>query len=354
MAQARTALLALALAALAAAAPAQETNGMAGEAGEAPAAIPAALDPGAPAGAELTLRTDQPLARYALPVGPYASGEVRARSLEGRVIRSAWRLADPDATTASVLAGYRERLARLGYEPVFACADADCGGIDFRFAVELMPPPAMLVDAADFAQLSAKRKGPGGASGRSGGSYVSVLVSRLLGAVYAQTVAVAPTAEPGAAPRAAPGAAPETAPEPAPETAPVAEGAAPDLPEGAATLVKTLLAHGHARIDGLDFEVGSAALTAASGASIDRVAEVLSARPELRFLVVGHSDNQGSLADNMALSRRRAQAVREALVARGVDPARLEAAGAGFLAPVASNATEAGRARNRRVELVLQ
>jgi len=71
-------------------------------------------------------------------------------------------------------------------------------------------------------------------------------------------------------------------------------------------------------------------------------------------VIVGHSDNQGTLDANLALSQRRAEAVRDALVSRGVAAERLDARGVGFLAPVASNATEEGRARNRRVELVLR
>jgi OOP family OmpA-OmpF porin len=76
--------------------------------------------------------------------------------------------------------------------------------------------------------------------------------------------------------------------------------------------------------------------------------------PALSVVIVGHSDNQGSLEANIALSQRRAEAVRAALVERGVEPERLEAHGIGFLAPVTSNAAPDGKALNRRVELVLR
>jgi OOP family OmpA-OmpF porin len=71
-------------------------------------------------------------------------------------------------------------------------------------------------------------------------------------------------------------------------------------------------------------------------------------------VIVGHSDNQGSLEANIALSKRRAEAVRTALITRGVAAERLEAHGVGYLAPVSTNLTEAGRTLNRRVELVLR
>lgn len=72
------------------------------------------------------------------------------------------------------------------------------------------------------------------------------------------------------------------------------------------------------------------------------------------MLVVGHTDNQGTVDANISLSQRRAQAVVEALAkGHGVDANRLAARGVANLAPVASNTTEAGRAKNHRVELVL-
>ena len=71
--------------------------------------------------------------------------------------------------------------------------------------------------------------------------------------------------------------------------------------------------------------------------------------------MVGHTDNQGDLAANMALSQKRAQAVVEALSGKyGIAAGRLVARGVASLSPVAANRDETGRARNRRVELVLQ
>ena len=55
------------------------------------------------------------------------------------------------------MAGYRARLADLGFQPIFDCATAGCGGFDFRFGVQLLPAPMMLIDTADFAQFSASR-----------------------------------------------------------------------------------------------------------------------------------------------------------------------------------------------------
>ncbi|MDH3581052.1 MAG: OmpA family protein, partial [Hyphomicrobiales bacterium] len=83
------------------------------------------------------------------------------------------------------------------------------------------------------------------------------------------------------------------------------------------------------------------------------IAKLLKARPKLKLFVVGHTDNQGKLAYNRTLSQRRAESVVAYLnKVHRVKNARLVPHGLGFLAPVATNRTEAGRQKNRRVELV--
>ena len=92
-----------------------------------------------------------------------------------------------------------------------------------------------------------------------------------------------------------------------------------------------------------------------SKASLDQIGELLKQRPDLKLHVVGHTDNVGAVDGNMALSKRRAEAVVAALAGSyGVNRARLTGNGVASLAPVKSNTTEEGRAKNRRVELVLQ
>ena len=94
---------------------------------------------------------------------------------------------------------------------------------------------------------------------------------------------------------------------------------------------------------------------AESDAALKEIAKLLQQTPTLKLFVVGHTDGVGTLASNMDLSKRRADAVVAALTTKyGVAAARLVAQGCGPLAPVVSNASEDGRAKNRRVELVAQ
>lgn len=101
------------------------------------------------------------------------------------------------------------------------------------------------------------------------------------------------------------------------------------------------------------FDTGRAELKPGAYATLDRLATFLRDNPERSLQIEGHTDSTGSDALNLALSQQRADAVRNALLQRGVDGTRIVARGLGKAAPVASNATAEGRQRNRRVEIVI-
>jgi len=105
-------------------------------------------------------------------------------------------------------------------------------------------------------------------------------------------------------------------------------------------------------LKGVRFKPGSAELEASSSTVLDEVATSLKGWPDVRVEVQGHTDNVGEAEPNRALSSLRAEAVRQYLIRAGVDGARLTAVGYGEDLPVADNTTEAGRAANRRVELL--
>ncbi|MCL4304834.1 OmpA family protein [bacterium] len=104
---------------------------------------------------------------------------------------------------------------------------------------------------------------------------------------------------------------------------------------------------------GINFATGSAEITDEFARVLDGAAKLINEHPEIQLLEVqGHTDNTGSDAINNPLSQARADAVRNYLISRGVDPSRLVAKGYGSTKPVASNASEQGRYQNRRIDLV--
>lgn len=102
------------------------------------------------------------------------------------------------------------------------------------------------------------------------------------------------------------------------------------------------------------FAFDSDALGAAAPAALDRAVTMLAERPTLRLVIEGHTDDIGEADYNLALSERRAQAVRTYLLGRGIAADRVEARGLGESRPVSANDSDEGRRRNRRVELVLR
>lgn len=121
----------------------------------------------------------------------------------------------------------------------------------------------------------------------------------------------------------------------------------------AAAIQQGLAAEGKFALYGLYFDTGKAALKAESAPALAEVAQVLKSNPSLELFVVGHTDSTGPIGANVDLSERRAAAAVDALVSRhGIASKRLTAKGVGPFAPVGTNQTEDGRAKNRRVELV--
>ncbi|HEU5161678.1 MAG TPA: OmpA family protein [Thermoanaerobaculia bacterium] len=122
----------------------------------------------------------------------------------------------------------------------------------------------------------------------------------------------------------------------------------------AAGLANDLKSTGHVAVHGIYFDTNKSDLKPESAQAVGEIAKMLKADPSLKVYVVGHTDTVGNVEANLKLSQARAEAVVQALSKDGIAPARLKSFGNGPFAPVASNATEDGKAKNRRVELVKQ
>lgn len=267
------------------------------------------------ADSRLRLREDLALDEYDLVVGPGEQRELETLRLEGRVTKQIFD--NPGGrSTLEISRNYRDALAAQGMELLFECRGREeCAGTQSGRSYHRVAG-INIGNAGDHRYFAGKL--PYG----EGEAHVAVMVTPQRSWVY------------------------------------VIESAAMEtglVTSDASSLAADLDQAGSVRLDGIYFDTGLATLQPESDAALAEVAELLRQRPELRLLVVGHTDSVGSDADNLKLSRRRAAAVVAALTGSfGVAADRLESRGMGSGEPAASNDTEEGRALNRRVELVRQ
>ncbi len=123
---------------------------------------------------------------------------------------------------------------------------------------------------------------------------------------------------------------------------------------GGMTMIDRLTKEGRIVTDGILFDVNKAIVKPESMRTIQQIAVALKRDLSLKFEIGGHTDADGDAAKNAALSQTRADAVAKVLVGQGLDASRLTAKGSGATKPIDSNATQDGKANNRRVEFVKQ
>lgn len=282
-----------------------------------------------PADAERVLTQTSDVAGFRIATGGHDGQAIPTRTHDGTLMQEIWRLpgaGDP----ARVVMALRDQLIAQGYQIGFSCADAACGGFDFRFGLPIAPGPEMFVDLGDFHYLTARRRGPTGADD------LAITISRggQSGYVHMARVTSGPAR-----------------PAPVWRADPTLDAAAP-APQ--AVLIDQLVATGRAVLEDLSFRTGASALSGDAYESLESLAAWLAGDAGRRVVVVGHTDASGSQEANAALSLARAEAVRRALVTdHATAPEQVSAAGVGFLAPRAPNTTPDGREANRRVEVVL-
>jgi outer membrane protein OmpA-like peptidoglycan-associated protein len=277
-----------------------------------------------PSNAELTSDLQKSEVVSSIAIGPWQNGALETRQVSGDYRRQSWKISANGLSTSQIMRTVREQLLNGGYTIAFECDVDICGGFDFRFNIDVEKPPAMVVNLADYQFLSAFSRG---------GEAVSALASQTNDAGYLQLVRVGEDAlelsESGLEPISGRA------------TVPV-------------ELEDQLNQLGHAILDDLAFDVGSAQLAQGEFRSLEKLAQFLRSHPNLTIALVGHTDSEGSLEGNIQLSKRRAGSVLERLISvHGVNRQRVSAEGMGFLSPVASNLTNDGRDANRRVEAII-
>jgi OOP family OmpA-OmpF porin len=295
----------------------------------------AAVELAMTSGTRLVSNRTSPLDSYRLPTGSFADDMVPNQLWEGRVERQSWRIDSSAITTLQLLDPLREQATKAGFRIIFECEAQACGGFDFRFATEVIPAPDMHVDIRDYRFVSAVS---------DDNKALSLLVSRSRTAGYIQVIHVDPERKRGLEIASGTNVPAPSEPDAKPESV---ASPTPDFGE-------RLMAQGHLVLSDLDFVTGADSLSSGSYQSLQDLAAFLRARPRIVVGLVGHTDSVGELESNIKLSKRRAEAVRDRLIATyGIDPTRVQAEGMGFLAPIASNLTQPGREANRRVEAIL-
>lgn len=279
------------------------------------------------------------LTSYRIPVGPWADGSIPTELAEGAFDQTAWRIVAPGQTTLQLLRPLRAQLAQAGFDTIFECETAACGGFDFRYGTEVLPEPEMHVDLGDFRFLAARR------DGTDGPDYVTLLVSRSADTGFVQLTAI------GAPGIGTPDLVTST-------KSALSTPAAPILPDEPAALHSAfglaLAAGAPVILSGLNFPSGLPDLAPGDYPALADLAAWLQANPAARIDLTGHSDGSGDPVRNTALSAERAETIRAALISRhGIAADRITTRGLGPAQPIASNDTAEGRAQNRRVEVTL-
>lgn len=285
-----------------------------------------------PRNATLTAETIERDNSYSFVRGVWGGDGVPVATVEGRVVQQAWRIDANALTTLQLARPLREQLLNDQYRIIFECETDACGGFDFRFAVESLPPPQMRISLGDFRYIAAEK------TGGDAPEYLALFISRTDQAGFVQVTHIGPAATPVSQPIA---------------TAQATTIRMINQPADIGFDMQ-LEQNGSAVLTDLAFTTGSAQLAPIRFASLTALAGYLSINPDRKVALVGHTDTAGALAANITLSKRRAASVLERLVSDyGANRQQLTAEGMGYLAPIANNGTEAGREINRRVEVVI-
>lgn len=254
--------------------------------------------------------------------------------VEGKFTRIAY-VYPKERSSLEVMRNYQAALEKAGLKEVFSCSKDSCGkdfgelflqrsGNNFLQGGEAHSSP-FNYGRDDERYLLAKGVRADGSQVYAG-VYVVQPVQDKLGGIYLEIV------------------------EPKPM-----EGGKVQASLKAEEMAKSIASDGKIAVYGVYFDTGKADIKPESKDALAEMARLLQKDAALKVYIVGHTDNQGALATNVELSQKRAEAVVKALAGEyKIDAKRLSAKGAASFAPVSTNDSEAGRVKNRRVELVKQ
>ena len=285
----------------------------------------AGLDVPYPSGVERLFTEQTENGTLRAPVAPWSpQSSVPHEKRSGTVTVSTFELRGTSITPEQVAAPIRQALRDAEFQITLDCMSNECGGFDYRVNTPIISPPNMYVNLRDFLSMT-------GTKGSD--QLINILISRIGERVYIQERRVDPAAN-----------APVT-------TSQITTIARPKI---ATNMIDQFIQTGAITLDGLDFTSGSTNLGEGPFSILSELADYLRQNPNTKIVLVGHSDAVGGLEGNIAISKQRAEAVRQRLISKyGIQKSRITAQGIAFLSPRASNQTPEGREQNRRVEAVV-
>ena len=242
--------------------------------------------------------------------------------LEGRITNIAYQT-PKGRSTLEVLRNYQQALSKDGFETLFECSGSECGKIYKWY--QYTSGMGLLWAEGNPRYLAGKLVRP------EGDVYVKLYIAGYGGGAAKDqgTVYIALTVI---------------------ELKAMEEGM---VVVDADAMTKEITKTGKVALYGIYFDFDKAVVKPESRPTLEQVAELMKSNTALKLVVVGHTDSKGEFDYNMDLSSSRAEAVANALVNEyGISRSRLRSWGVGYVSPIASNRTEEGQAKNRRVELV--
>jgi outer membrane protein OmpA-like peptidoglycan-associated protein len=285
----------------------------------------AELDVPYPSGVERLFTEQTEDGTLRVPIAPWSQqSSVPHEKRSGTVTVATFELRATSITPAQVAVPIRQALEDAEFQITLDCMSNECGGFDYRVNTPIVSPPNMYMNLRDFLSIT-------GTKGSD--QIINILISRIGERIYIQERRVDPAAQ-----------------------APVATSKITIIaqPTPATNISDQIDQTGAVTLDGLDFTSGSTNLGEGPFSVLSELAGYLLQNPNTKIVLVGHSDAVGGLEGNIAISKQRAEAVRQRLISKyGIQKSRITAQGIAFLSPRASNQTPEGREQNRRVEAVV-
>jgi OOP family OmpA-OmpF porin len=266
-------------------------------------------------------------------------GKPALRTLEGRISNQMY-WAPKGASALEVFRNYQHALRAAGFDTLYQCETAQCEQAHVQELVQHLPGKAKWVESDTYVW------GIFNSGNQPGFHYISARKTSATGTVHVQ---VALAGDFGGDSNI------EGRVRQFVQVVETAQAELGKVTVDAKAIGDALQRDGKIALYGVLFDTGKASIKDGSSTALQEMAKALNATPALKVFIVGHTDNQGGVDANLGLSQKRAEAVVEQLKTRyGIAPARLEASGVANYAPVGSNANEDGRAKNRRVEMVVR